>query len=253
MRAKFTPISDSQWQYMEKIIGKHRKSRHSLRDIVDAILYLNYTGVQWRNLNYRNIAWQTVYYHFRQFKKRGIWEQILDCMVVDVRIKKGEQESPSLLAIDSQLVKTVQFVKQEVGIEGNKKVNGRKRTILVDKWGLPFAIKVTAANVSDNQAGIEALEQLAGKVPRLQKIAADSGYKGTFITHVQQVYGWQVEIAQKTESQEGFVPDKNRWQVERAFSFLNFRRRLFREIEKTIESAEAMIQIAFISLIINYF
>ncbi|SFF47182.1 transposase, partial [Thermoflexibacter ruber] len=108
------------------------------------------------------------------------------------------------------------------------------------------------ADVSDNQAGIAAIEQLSGKVPRLQKIAADSGYKDSFITHVQEVYGWEVEIGQKPESQKGFVPEKNRWQVERAFSFLNFRRRLFREIEKTIESAEAMIQIAFISFIINY-
>lgn len=253
MRAKFTPLSDSQWQYMEKIIGRRRKATHSLRDIVEAIFYLNYTGLQWRNLHYRNIAWQTVYYHFRQFNKCGIWEQLLDFLVVDTRLKKGREESPSLLAVDSQSVKTVQFVSQEVGIDGNKKINGRKRTFLVDKLGLPFAIKVTAANISDNQAGIAALEQLSGKVPRLQKIAADTGYKGSFITHVEEVYACQVEIAQKPESQKGFVPEKNRWQVERAFSFLNFRRRLFREIEKTVESAEAMLQIAFISFIINHF
>ncbi|MCS6796802.1 MAG: transposase [Raineya sp.] len=74
MRAKFTFLNDSQWQYIEKIIGKRRKSKHSLRDIVEATLYLNYTGVQWRNLTYRDIARQTDYYHFRQFKRRGIWE-----------------------------------------------------------------------------------------------------------------------------------------------------------------------------------
>ncbi|GAB4127504.1 MAG: hypothetical protein Fur0027_10100 [Raineya sp.] len=66
------------------------------------------------------------------------------------------------------------------------------------------------------------------------------------------MYGYDVEIAQRPESQEGFVPEKNRWQVERAFGLLNFRRRLFREIEKTVEAAEAMLQIAFISFIINY-
>ncbi|MCS7028100.1 MAG: IS5 family transposase [Bacteroidia bacterium] len=252
MRAKFTFLSDSQWQYIEKIIGKRRKSKHSLRDIVEAILYLNYTGVQWRNLTYRDIAWQTVYYHFRQFKRRGIWEQILDSLVVEIRIKQGKEASPSLLAIDSQRVKSVQFVSQEVGVDGNKKIKGRKRIFIVDKLGLPFAIKVVAANISDSQAGIAALEQLSGKVPRLQKIAADSGYKGTFITHVEQVYGWEVEIAAKPAGQKGFIPEKNRWQVERAFSFLNFRRRLFREVEKMVESAEAMLQIAFISFIINY-
>ncbi|GAB4131335.1 MAG: hypothetical protein Fur0027_18390 [Raineya sp.] len=66
------------------------------------------------------------------------------------------------------------------------------------------------------------------------------------------MYGCEVEIAQKAESPKGFVPEKNRWQVERAFSLLNFRRRLFRKVEKTVESAEAMLQIAFISFIINY-
>ena len=132
-----------------------------------------------------------------------------------------------------------------------KKINGRKRTILVDKLGLPLAIKVTAANISDNQSGILAIDLLKGKVSRLKKIAADNGYKNTFCQYVEDTYKWEVEIAQRPESSTGFIPEKNRWQVERSFGWLNFRRRLFREVEKTIFSAEAMLQIAFISFIIN--
>jgi putative transposase len=64
-------------------------------------------------------------------------------------------------------------------------------------------------------------------------------------------YGWEVEIAQKPESTKGFIPQKNRWHLERSFGWLNFRRRLFRDVEKTILSAEAMLKIAFISFIIN--
>lgn len=67
-----------------------------------------------------------------------------------------------------------------------------------------------------------------------------------------QGYAYQVEIVQKLESQKGLIPEKNRWQVERTLSWLNFRRRLFKEVAKTVESAEAMLQIAFISFIINY-
>ena len=78
---------------------------------------------------------------------------------------------------------------------GNKKINGRKRTILVDTLGLPLAIKVSPANMSDNEAGIEALEELKGTVPRMQKITADHGYKITFINHVKEKFGWKVEIA----------------------------------------------------------
>jgi transposase len=65
------------------------------------------------------------------------------------------------------------------------------------------------------------------------------------------MYKWEVEIAQRPELSLGFIPENNRWQVERSFGWLNFRLRLFREVEKTILSAEAMLQIAFISFSIN--
>jgi putative transposase len=96
------------------------------------------------------------------------------------RKRQGREPSPSLLAIDSQSVKKVQFINEETGIDGGKNVNGRKRTILVDSLGLPLSIKVTAANVSDNQAGILTVGLLKEKVPRLIKIAADMDHKNTF-------------------------------------------------------------------------
>jgi putative transposase len=251
MKKKFEELTDSQWEVIEKMLNGQRKRKHSLRTIVNAILFINCSGVQWRNLDSKYPPWQTVFYHFTQLKSRGIWGNILDSLVVMERKRQGREPSPSLLAIDSQSVKKVQFINEETGIDGGKNVNGRKRTILVDSLGLPLSIKVTAANVSDNQAGILAVDLLKEKVPRLIKIAADMGYKNTFQEHVKINYGWEVEIAQKPESTKGFVPQKNRWQVERSFGWLNFRRRLFRDVEKTILSAEAMLQIAFISFIIN--
>jgi putative transposase len=251
MKKKFQEFTDSQWQVIEKILNDQRKRKHSLRTIINAIFFINNTGIQWRNLDSKYPPWETVFYHFTQLKVRGIWEEILDSLVAMERKRNEKECSPSLLAIDSQSVKIVQFVNEEKGIDGGKNVNGRKRTILVDTLGLPFSIKVTAANISDNQAGILAVDLLKGKVPRLQKITADMGYKNTFEEHIEVNYKWEVEIAQKPESTKGFIPQKNRWQVERSFGWLNFRRRLFRDVEKTILSAEAMLQIAFISFIIN--
>lgn len=66
------------------------------------------------------------FYHFCQFKKRRIWENILDFIVVNERKRQGKQETPSLLAIDSQSIKKVQFTNEETGIDGGKTVNGRK-------------------------------------------------------------------------------------------------------------------------------
>ena len=251
MQTSFSEFTDSQWQFIDKIIDDQRKRKHSFRVILNAIFSINNTGSQWRNLNSKYPPWQTVFYHFTQFKQRGIWENILDAVVVNERKRQGRQDTPSLLAIDSQSVKKVQFTNEETGIDGGKNVNGRKRTILVDTLGLPWSIKVTAANISDNQAGILAVDLLNGKVPRLQKITADMGYKVAFKEHIESNYKWTVEVMQKPESTTGFVPQKNRWQVERSFGWLNFRRRLFRDVEKTVLSSEAMLQIAFISLIIN--
>lgn len=253
MNESYQALTDSQWQVMAKILDDQRKRWYSLRMLIDAILWLNYTGLQWRELDKRTSTppWQTVYYHFRQLKKRGIWEQLLDSLVVAERKRQDRAETPSLLAIDSQTVKIMQFVEEETGIDGNKKINGRKRSIAVDRLGLPWSIAVTSANTSDNEAGKLVVDQLRGKVPRLQVIAADHGYKVSFIEHVEKEQGWRVEIAQKPESSRGFVPEKNRWPVERSFGWLNFRRRLFRDVEKTIESSEAMLRIAFISILIN--
>ncbi len=139
--------------------------------------------------------WQTVCYHFRQFKLRGIWEELLDHLAIEERKRQERENTPSLLAIDSQSVKSVQFIGSDTGVDGGKKIKGRKRTILVDTLGIPWAVKVSSAGLSDNQAGIQALEVLKGKVPRLQKIIGDQGYKTAFIEHADKEYGWKVEIA----------------------------------------------------------
>lgn len=253
MNESFQELTDSQWQIVEKILDDQRKRWHSLRTICNAILWVNRTGVQWRELEKLDQVyppWQTVYYHFRQFKLRGVWEELLDSLLVKERKRQERLDTPSLLAIDSQSVKIMQFIEEETGIDANKRINGRKRNIAVDRLGLPWSLAVTAASTSDNEAGRLVVDRLKGKVPRLKVIAADHGYKVSFVEHVEE-NGWQVEIAQKPESKLGFVPEKNRWPVERSFGWLNFRRRMFRDVEKTIESSEAMLRIAFISIIIN--
>ncbi len=76
MNQSFQALTDSQRQVIQQILDDKRHRWHSLCDIIDAILWLNYTGVQWRELPKMtgpSLPWQTVYYHFRQFKLRGVW------------------------------------------------------------------------------------------------------------------------------------------------------------------------------------
>lgn len=252
MQAQFEELTDSQWEIIEKILDDQRERQHSLRTMMNAILWVNRTGLQWRELAKTLYpCWQSVYYYFRKWRLAGVWEQLNDTLVIKERRRQGREETPSMVVVDSQSIKTVAFVSEETGIDGGKKINGRKRHIAVDTLGLPWAVHVTAANVSDTAAGCELVDRLHGKVPRLEKIAADNAYRTTFTDHVEGKYEWEVEIKQKPESAKGFVPEKNRWPVERSFGWLNFRRRLAKEYEKTVESAEAMLHIAFISFLLN--
>jgi transposase len=76
--------------------------------------------------------WQSVYYYFYKWQQPGLWEQILDAWVVKPTARQTRQESPSLLAVDSQTVKSVNFICLDMGIDGAKMLNGRKRNLAVN-------------------------------------------------------------------------------------------------------------------------
>jgi putative transposase len=114
-----------------EFIEDGRKRKNSLRTIIDALLYVVKTGCQWRYLPKDFPKWQLVYYYFRKFETTGLIEIIHDTLREKVRVKKGKEVSPSLGLVDWQSVKTAS-VTEEKGIDGNKKVNGRKQFILTD-------------------------------------------------------------------------------------------------------------------------
>ena len=78
--------------------------------------------------------WQTVYYHFRQFQQKGLWEKALNAINKIHRTKEARKETPSYGIIDSMSVKTV-YASEERPIDGNKKIKDRARHILVDILG----------------------------------------------------------------------------------------------------------------------
>ena len=65
------------------------------------------------------------------------------------------------------------------------------------------------------------------------------------------IYKWKAEIAQKSESQLGFVPQSGRWLVERSFAWFNFFQRWSRDYEKTVECSVAFVHTAFIDMILS--
>ncbi len=80
----------------------------NIREIVNAIFYLNKTGCQWRSLPHDLPHWSTVHTYYRHWRLTGVWDRIHDALRAQVRTKEGREESPSAAIMDSQTVKTTE-------------------------------------------------------------------------------------------------------------------------------------------------
>jgi transposase len=247
MQKSQQPLTDSQWEYIKPYIDNGRKRKTCLRMVVNAILWITRTGAQWRNIDSEyKPSLPIILYYFYRWQKNQVLDKLMDALNAHSRTAEGCCQTPSLVALDSQSVKLSPMMDKSRGIDGNKKINGRKRHIVVDKFGLLYAVIVTGANVNDAKAGLELLPVLE-KYNTLQLIALDKAYAGEFLDYIK-IYGWEGEIAQKPESCKGFIPQKGRWQVERSFAWLNFYRRLSKDFERTAQSAATFIKFAFINM-----
>ncbi len=253
MQSQYVRLSDPQWQIIKKNLPSQRRRKHSLRDVVDGILWVLRVGSQWRNLPAETFPkWQLVYYYFRRWTVDGTLERLNWSLNMQERKRQGKEESPSMVSIDSQSVKVGPFVSKETGIDGNKKINGRKRHVLTDTLGLVWGVVVHGANQADGALARRVVAPLRGYLHRMEKILADAAYEKTFMGWVEEnLLGVELEISSKPPGSEGFVPVKWRWVTERAFGIFGFFRRLDKDHEKTPESAESWVLWQNCQLILN--
>lgn len=252
MQTQFEELSDTHWQIIEEILKDRRKRKHNLREIMNGILEILRTGTQWRNLKGYNMCWQVMYYYFRKWQSDGTLTKLNDCLNKLERKRQGKQDTPSLLCIDSQSIKVAPFISQEKGFDGNKKVNGRKKHLIVDTLGLVWGVVVHAADVHDGVRSHELVEHCLGYLHRMKKVLVDDAYKKIFKPWVEDnILGLEVEFASRPPTAQGFVPIRWRWRVEQTFGILNFFRRHSKDYEKTTKSAEAWILWANCQVILN--
>jgi putative transposase len=150
-----TNLTDKQWQVIKNVLEtKERKRKYSLREMINAMMYLIKTDCQWRMLPTDFGPWQTVYFYFRKWKFEGVFDELMHYLRQAVRKAKGRKASPSIGIIDSRSVRTSHHIDSaEYGIDGGKKVKGRKEHIIVDSLGLPMAAWVFTTSLITNKQG----------------------------------------------------------------------------------------------------
>lgn len=242
-------VTDRQWQHIESVLPKVKergtKRKYAKRDLMNGIFYLAKTGCQWRYLPSDFPPWESVYRFFKDLEFREVFQQLNDSLRKEIRRLEGRKANPSLICIDSQSVKGDINLNKK-GVDGHKKIKGRKRHLAVDVLGLIMLCSVTSANTAD----IHPARKFVGKLkdePRLEKILVDQAYRSLNSPTKK----FAVEISSKKPDQEGFVPIHKRWVVERTFSWLNRQRRLCRDYEFDTDIQEAMVLVGISKIMLN--
>ena len=245
-------LTDEQWQIIEPLLpppcNVGSKRTICRRRVFEGICYVNREGITWRALPHDFPKWTTVFWLYWDWRNSGVWQKMNDALRRDVRRAADREPTPSAAIIDSQSAKTTEMG-GERGYDAGKKINGRKRHIVVDTLGLILAVAVHGAAIQDQDGAKLVLEKLRKGFGRLKVIWGDSAYGRSGLPQwVKAAFGWVLQTVLRPVEAKGFVLLPKRWIVERTFSWLGRSRRHSKDYERTTESSEAMILITMIRL-----
>lgn len=173
-------------------------------------------------------------------------------MVEVERFSNGRNLQTSFVIIDSKSIKNTDTAKEK-GYDAGKKVSGIKLHIAVDILGLPQAIYVTKADVTDRNGAIEMVLLNLNNLSCVKNMLVDSGYSGeNFANVIKKIHGSDVEVVKKSDLAKFQVIPK-RWVVERTFAWLEKNRRLWKNCERKLFTSMQMSVLALLSLILKRF
>lgn len=247
-----TDLSDARWALLEPVLTRWREGRaqaglglsrpvHDLREIVNAILYVNRAGCAWALLPHDFPPYKTVYGYYAAWQCEGVTQELHDLLRAQVRRQEGRAPEPTAMIIDARTVPTSSNVAEaDQGYDAGKRTKGRKQHIAIDTLGLLLAVVVTAASVQDTNGGKHVVDEVAAAHPSVSTGWVDSGYKTKFLEHAAAA-GITLEVVSKQEGQKGFAVLPRRWVVERTLGWLVLHRRLVRDYETLPERSTTMI------------
>jgi len=207
------------------------------------------TGCSWRQLPGDFPPWQTVYWYFKRWRDDGSLDLVHDALREQVRASEGRNATPSAAIIDAQSVKGADTVPAASrGYDAGKKVNGRKRHIVVDTIGLLLLVMVSTAAVQDRDGARPVLDAVRKAFPTVRLVWADGGYAGKLVEWAKATARIAVEIVRKPKGQRTFEVLPRRWVVERTLAWITKCRRLDHDYERLPATSEAMVKWAMIGL-----
>jgi transposase len=256
IRARYaTDLSDEEYALVAPLLPPAKRRGRKPTDgraILNALFYLIRAGCSWRLLPKCFPPFTTVQNRFYAWRDSGLWEQIVCVLVMTVREAEGKSPAPGVVIADSQSVKTTEAGGPR-GYDAGKKINGRKRHLAVDTLGLPIKCQVTSADVQDRDALPDLLAAVSRKSPWVKLAFVDGGYAGDETARaVFEASRIRISVVKRTDrSAQGFVVLPKRWIVERTLGWLNRARRLAKDFETLLESAQAWLMLALAALLVR--